>query len=281
MNYQQILLDVSNRVATITLNRPEKLNAMTYVMKGELTDAFEGLQGNKDVSVIIVRGAGRSFCAGHDLNEAGKVYEGYGQKSYALEMETFRERRRGADGLNFLTRMLRETPQPIIAQVRGYALVVGLELAMNCDIVIADTDAKFGCRPIGGAGRFYHLWPWLIGLRKSMELLLTGEYISAAEAADIGMINRAVAPDQLDDEVRSLAERMARVPLEYLTLNKQGVWKMYDMMGMRQGMEYSMELHAISHLAPQSHELVEKLKEGGMRMGVAFRDQFYRKESKK
>ena len=271
MAYKQILFEKGNGIGRITLNRPEKLNAISEVMNQELRDALNTVEGDPEVKVLIIKGAGRAFSAGHDSSEIGVEQA----EPYAIPNSFFLERRANFKTTNDFLFRLWELPQPTIAQVHGYCLVWALKLAMNCDLVIAAEDAVFGYRPLGAAARLDGLWPWLMGMRKTKELLFTGEYFSGKQAAEMGMINRAVPLEQLEENVEDLARKIARYPLEILALNKIAVNRCFEMMGLKEGVAYSLELHTMAHELSAQRDLEAALRGKGVRAGVAKRDAIF------
>lgn len=269
-----IRYSVANKIATVTLNRPNKLNATTQPMMARLLEVFADIKKRKDASVVILNGAGRAFCAGHDI---GEIIQ---KPPYAISDEILREQRWVYDSYKELREMLWDIPQPVIAQVHGFAMTVGIELAMYCDLVYASSDLKIGWRPVGGSGRYMHMWPWLIGVRKTKELLYTGRYLSGDEAAELGMVNAAVPADQLEAHVLNVAHQIAQVPLSFLSIEKQTTNKCFDLMGAREGQEYSATMHAIAHHTEAGLAMVENMySEDGKRDvkdKVAARDSKYR-----
>jgi enoyl-CoA hydratase len=267
MDYTQLQYEASDGIARITLNRPAKLNAISQTMSDELTAAFERVRSSPDVRVVILRGAGRAFSAGHDLTE---VYTN--EPDYALTTTMALERRRGYADLHHLRRMLWDLPQPIIAQVQGYCYNLAVEIVMQCDLVYAATDAQFVVRPLGGAGRYYHMWPWLVGMRRAKELLFRGDPVSAEQAAECGMINAAVPLEELETTVDETAQAIARRSVDLLAIEKRCVNKCFEFMGLMDGLEYSMELHAMSHFTPEAEVVTDTLAEDGWRAAIAARD---------
>ena len=189
----EVTYEVSERVAAIGLNRPEKLNAMTDAMYAAIGAAVQEAEANPEVRCIVISGSGRAFTSGHDLGEfAGRS-----------EWRPWRPERFD-NGL--------ECAKPVIGAVQGYCLAGGLELALFCDIRIADETAQFGCPEVRwgilhgyGALRL----PGLIGGSDAMRLLLTGEFIDAAEALRIGLVSEVVAPERLASRARELAAAIA------------------------------------------------------------------------
>jgi enoyl-CoA hydratase len=198
MSYQTLALDIADRIATLTVNRPDKLNALNGDTIMELGLAIDALVGNGDVSAIILTGAGRAFVAGADISELS------GQSPDDA-------RRRSLTGQGVFDRFA-TSPKPVIAAVNGFALGGGCELAMACHVRVASEMAKFGqpevklgiCAGYGGTQRL----PRLVGTGRALQMLLTGEIIDSAEAYRIGLVNRVVPAEALLDSARELATQM-------------------------------------------------------------------------
>jgi 2-(1,2-epoxy-1,2-dihydrophenyl)acetyl-CoA isomerase len=219
--YDNILYEVADGIATITLNRPEKLNAYTTEMGDEVVDAFAKLRGDGAVRVAILTGAGRGFCAGVDLehlkahNAGANASEG---KAPRLGEEAF---------LRQLPLDLVEFPKPVIAAINGHAIAVGVTMVLPCDIRIAAAGAKIGLTfaklgLLPGLGST-HLLPRLVGPAKARELVLTARILLAEEAAEIGLVNRVVPADALLDEARATAAAMAECAPEVLAHAKSAL----------------------------------------------------------
>lgn len=264
----QLYSEQSDRILRIIINRPDKLNAFTPEMVEELCSILEATRADPTTSVVVIKGVGRAFSTGHDLDTVYATPE-----PYAIPSATGQERRRGFRDLGTWFSLLWDLPQPVIAQVQGYCFNWALELAMNSDFVIASRDAKFVHRSVGGAARQFALWPWLIGPRKAKEFGMLGEYVSGEVAEQLGMINRCVSEEDLDTEVSTFASRLAKVPLELLALEKKSVNVSLEMMNIRTALGYTMELHTLSHLSATTVGLSEKMKKDGWREAWAERDQ--------
>jgi enoyl-CoA hydratase len=204
MSYTTLALAVTDRIATLTVNRPDKLNAMNGEVIAELTAAFTALRAREDVGGIILTGAGRAFVAGADISELA-AQDPVGARARA---------RRG----QALTRLIETSPKPVIAAVNGFALGGGCELAMACHVRLASEAAKFGqpevklgiCPGYGGTQRL----PRLVGRGRALQLLLTGELIDAAEAFRIGLVNRVLpADDLLAAATAMMTQMLANGPL--------------------------------------------------------------------
>ena len=202
MAYDTILLERDERIARITLNRPDRLNSFTRAMHGELRDALANLG---DARVLILTGAGRGFCAGQDLNDRAVAGDQLVDLGATVE-----------DSWNPLIRTLASLPQPVIARVNGVAAGAGANIALACDLVVAANSAKFiqsfsALGLIPDSGGSWHL-PRLVGQGRALGLALTGEPLSAETAAEWGLIWKCVDDDALDAEVDALAARLASLP---------------------------------------------------------------------
>jgi enoyl-CoA hydratase len=198
MPYQHLTVSIQDRIATLTVNRPDKLNALNAVIIGELGSAIDELVAREDVAAVILTGAGRAFVAGADIAELSGVSAVEGRRLARRGQEVFRR--------------FETSPKPTVAAVNGFALGGGCELAMACHIRIAADAAKFG-QPevklglIPGYGGTQRL-PRLVGRGRALQLLLTGEMIDAQEALRIGLVNRVVPADQLMSAATAMIQQM-------------------------------------------------------------------------
>ncbi len=204
MKYEALLVEKERGIATVTLNRPQALNAVNEAMGHEYIEAMESLSKDGDVRVVVVRGEGKAFCAGADVNSFMALVEARDRGEPAVLHPDFRRK---------VPLLMRNMPQPTIASVQGNALGLGFTIALNCDMRIATEDARFGtghvrmglCPECGST----YLLPRLIGLPRAMELALTGRVIGAQEAYEMGMLNRVVPLDKLSEATRELAAAIA------------------------------------------------------------------------
>jgi 2-(1,2-epoxy-1,2-dihydrophenyl)acetyl-CoA isomerase len=207
MKYKSILLDQTDAIATITLNRPDKLNAYTTEMGEEVTHAFRSLHRDRKVRAVILTGAGRAFCAGVDLEHLKAHDQGKSaSKGPRLGEEDF---------LRKLPLEMLDYPKPIIAAINGHAVGVGMTMVMPCDIRIAAEDAKLGfvftrLGILPGLGST-HLLPNLVGMARAQELVLTGKKILGKEAAEIGLVNQSAPTNEVLPTARAIAEQMAEI----------------------------------------------------------------------
>ncbi len=236
MTYTTLLTERTGPVLKITTNRPEVLNAQSRILLEELDDAFNAAVDDNDVKVIILAGAGKHFSAGHDL---GSPQEMEDQKKTPLEPGFKGEYRRLWERFFENTMRWRDLPKPTIAQVQGYCIMGGMMIASACDLVIASEDAQFADRAVGWGGGHvqYFSMPWDLGPRKAKEYLFTGEFISAAEAEKLGLVNRVVTRDKLEAETMALAQKIATKDSFALKLAKASVNETLNAQGWREAME--------------------------------------------
>jgi enoyl-CoA hydratase len=251
----------------LTLNRPAKLNALNGPLVAELLLALDAAEADDRVRVIVLEGAGRAFCSGYDLAEetAGGVH-GPVQWRELLAADV-------AATLRFL-----DSPKPVIARIHGYALAGGLELAMACDLVVAAEGTKLGEPEIRyGSAPVTLLMPFLIGQKRTRELLLTGDLIDAHEAERMGLVNRVVPMEGLDAEVDALADRLARTPPEVMAPTKRMLNRAMDAAGFRLAVEAGLDLGAIINAAdtPEQREWDEIVRRDGLKAALAWRDRRY------
>lgn len=212
-----VLVSVTDRVGTVTLNRPDKLNAFFGTMRDEIAEALEGLAGREDVRVVVVTGRGRAFCAGADVAYMADL----------LEREAWEEANLLVTAGRRVIRSILEMPKPVIAALNGPAAGGGANLALACDLRIASERAAIGqtFNRIGLAPDWGGSWivPRLVGRGRAAELFFLAEMIGAEEAERIGLVNRVVPHDELESSVRDLALRLAAKPALPLALAKEAL----------------------------------------------------------
>lgn len=214
--YENIRYEIDGAAATITLHRPDKLNAYTTEMGDEVVDAFARARDDAAVRAVILTGAGRAFCAGVDLEHLKAHLAGGNASSKAKLGEE--------DFLRKLPLDLIAYPKPVIAAINGPAIGVGVTMLLPCDVRIAAENAKLGLTfaklgLLPGLGST-HLLPRLVGIAKALELVLTARVVNAFEAHEIGLVNRVVPPDSLLAEARAMAVAMAECRPEVLAAAK-------------------------------------------------------------
>ncbi|MDD5288855.1 MAG: enoyl-CoA hydratase-related protein [Dehalococcoidales bacterium] len=240
MDYKTVLVEKKNNIATVTLNRPEKLNALSEELQEDVYHAMIEVSHSDDVKVIILKGAGRAFSVGFDVDPKSPG------RSKPITITQDQERLRKMDE-RFLT--IREVPRPVIAQIHGYALAGGTMLASMCDLVYVAEDTRVGSiqAPLG-AGFVTSTWVWLVGPRKAKEIFYPiGTTIDGKEAEKIGWANKAVPADKLEAEVNEMARKIAETPLEILKVYKIQINRIQDMMGYRTAIMSGCDADAIAH----------------------------------
>ncbi len=226
MNYETIILEKKGNIATITLNRPERLNATTSQMHEELVNALTDVDEDDEMRVLVLTGAGRAFCAGADL---GRRSEGTEERRTRPATGAEEIRRELARRTQEITRKLPKMQKPTIAMVNGVAAGGGCDIALACDLRVGSENARFvnafiriGLFP-GGGGTW--LYPRVMGLSRALQYLFTGDFIEAKEAERIGVLNLLVPADELEKETMSLARRIANGPPIAIRLTKLQVYE--------------------------------------------------------
>ena len=234
--YTTLLQAQTGAVRTITANRPDVLNAQSRVLLEELDDAFNRATDDDSVRVIILAGAGKHFSAGHDLGSKEEMED---QTKTALEPGFKGEYRRIFDRFFENTMRWRDLPKPTIAQVQGYCIMGGMMIASACDLIVASDDAQFADRAVrwGGSHVQYFSMPWELGPRKAKEFLFTGDFFTAQQAAEWGLVNRVVPRAKLEDETMKLAQQIAERDPFALKFAKASVNETMDAQGFRAAME--------------------------------------------
>lgn len=240
MTDQLVLIDKpAPRVLRLTLNRPHKRNALSNSLRAQLFATLEHADSDPEVAVTIIRGGGGCFSAGYDLSAEGARDPFPWQSALGSGVWA----RHVTEGM---FRMW-DLAKPVIAQVHGWCLAGGSELATACDLVYVATDAKVGYPPvrmISPPDSQFH--PWLCGMRPAMEMMLTGDPIDGLEAVRVGFANRAFPAADLDAEVLALAERIALVPNDIQQLNKRSVHRAMEIMGIRAAIRAGTEIQALA-----------------------------------
>ena len=251
-----ILLDTPlPGVRRITLNRPEKRNALNNRLRTEVFSTLEAHDRDPDVRVTIIRGAGPAFSSGYDLSADNTVDQPYhtagglGQWSRHVVDGWFR---------------IWDLAKPVVAQVHGFCLAGGTELATACDLVYVADDAQIGYPPVrlmSPPDMQFH--PWMMGMRQAMESMLTGDALSGREAAERGWANRSYAPADLEAEVLAVAERVAKLPSELAAINKRSVHRAMEIMGLRAAIRAGTDLQALAFQTAPSKAYMSRFRRDG------------------
>lgn len=262
-----LLIDTpAEGIRRLTLNRPEKRNALNNALRGAILDALVAADRDPEVKVMIVRGAGPSFSSGYDLSANNAVDQPYhtagGPGQWARHV---------VDGWMRIW----DLAKPVIAQVHGHCLAGGSELATCCDLVYVAEDANIGYPPVrlmSPPDNQFH--PWLMGMRNAMEMMLTGDGITGTEAVAKGFANRAFPAAALEAEVLKVAARIAMIPTELAQINKRSVHRAMEAMGLRAAIRAGTELQALAFTTKASLDYRAGFKRdgGSVRAQLSARD---------
>ena len=262
MAFTAIALEKNDRIGTLILNRPEKLNAMTPTLIAEFGEALTQIEKDAEIKVLVIRGAGRAFSTGYDLTG------GWGDdapKPFTID-----------DDQRFLQRYvehwlrLRDLPKPVIAMVHGYCLAGATQLCVSSDIIFVADDARIGFPSIpAGAGYVSAFWNWMVGPHRTKYLaFLPGSRISGKEAEAMGFATRCFPAASLEEETYDYARRVAKVPAQKLRLEKLAITRAMDLRGFRTAVQTGSEFDAIFHFGPGNDEIRKVQKERGLRGAI-------------
>lgn len=264
MTYKTILLERDELIARVTLNRPEKLNALSDDLLEELGQAFDELKADPSIRVVILQGAGRAFCAGYDLspNEA--------EIGQAGTRDAAEERERLLGNIELFTRIWRH-PVPVIAKIHGYSVGGGSQLATFCDITIAAEDAVIMASPtlMVGGGYLSPLWVHQVGPKRAKLMSYdAGRRISGRTAADWGWASEAVPADELDEYVEATARSIARTPASVLRLKKEALNRVVELEGFLTYARTGAETDAILHHSAAVQEVYKWITTDGLKPSI-------------
>ena len=274
-----IIFEVADNVARITLNRPEKRNALSGALLRELHEALLEADDRTDANVILLEGAGRDFCAGYDLTDS---YGGAADKSNTYDPARYRSRAGTIDDdiwtmerQQDLTMIMLDLHKPIIGKVQGNCLAGGTDLAFSCDLVVAADNAKIGFPAARANGTPpTNLWLYHCGPQWAKRMLFTGDTISGLDAARIGLALDSFPAEELDEQATALARRIGAVDSEILATHKRVVNLQMEMMGAKTSQRYCVEADARAHLStgPRRSQFRKDMAESGRKTALTNRD---------
>ena len=274
MSFETLLYETADAVATITLNRPERLNTIVPPMPEELEAAVHRAVEDREVKVIVLRGAGRAFCAGFDF--------GGGFHHWDEGLTTDGAWDPGKDFIGATSQSLGpvpkfmslwRSPKPVIAQVHGWCVGGGSDMALCADLVIASEDAQIGTSYSRMWGCYLTgMWLYRLGLTKAKEFALSGRPLSGSEAVDVGLINAAVPFERLQEEVAERARLLATIPPSQLAAMKLIVNQAYENMGLASTQLLGPVLDGLMRNTPEAHQFIELAEAEGVGAAVARRD---------
>lgn len=266
MTYETIQLSTDGPVATISLDRPDKLNAINSAMLHELEHALDALESNENILAIVLNGNGRAFCSGFDL-KAGARKNRKGEQAWRTDLEY---------DLSVIMRFW-HCEKPTIAAVHGYALAAGFELALACDMTVCGEGALFGEPELRfGSSIVALLLPWYVNPKRTKKLLLTGQdRMGAAEALQHGIVNEVVPDEEVLARGRSLAREVALMDPDSVRLTKQAINRSYEIMGMSRaldaGLETSIEIETTETALRREFNRI--LRSEGLKAALDWREQ--------
>jgi enoyl-CoA hydratase len=267
--FSSVRYEVDGRTARLTLNRPERLNAIDAAMPGEIRRAVELANDDPEVHVIVVAGEGRSFCAGYDLKQFAERSGAHQQPPVWDPVKDYRGMRRNTDDFSTLWRSLK----PTVCKVQGHAVAGGSDIALSCDLVVMAEDARIGYMPARVWGcPTTAMWVYRLGAEKAKRMLLTGDTIDGRTAADWGLVLEAVPTADLDGRVEELADRIAGVPVNQLVMQKLMVNQAYDNMGLQGTQLLATLFDGIARHSPEGRWFKDFSEEHGFHAAVEWRD---------
>lgn len=268
MEFTSLRYEVTGRVGRITLDRPERLNAIDWNMPREIRLAVEAANDDPEVHVIVLTGSGRSFCAGYDLKAFAEA--GIGTQGRVWDpIKDYRGMKRNTDDFMALFRSLK----PTIAKVRGHAVAGGSDIALCCDLVVMADDARIGYMPARVWGcPTTAMWVYRLGAEKAKRMLLTGDTIDGKTAADWGLVLESVPEDDLDARVEELADRVAGVPVNQLVMQKLMINQAFDNMGLQGTQILATLFDGITRHSPEGRWFQQLAADEGFHAAVEWRD---------
>jgi len=267
-DFGSLLYEVSGRAARITLNRPDRLNAIDAAMPGEIRRAVEAANDDPAVHAIVLAGAGRAFCAGYDLKEYAE--RGTGTQGAVWDpIKDYRVMKRNTDDFMSLFRSLK----PTICRVQGHAVAGGSDIALCCDLVVMADDARIGYMPARVWGcPTTAMWVYRLGPERAKLMLLTGDTIDGKQAAAWGLVLESVPADSLDDRVEQLADRIAGIPTNQLAMQKLMINQAFENMGLQTTQILATLFDGITRHSPEGRWFQELAATHGFHAAVAWRD---------
>lgn len=280
---QNLIFEVIGAVARITLNRPEKRNALSHELLTELHAALLEADDREDVNAVLLEGAGKDFCAGYDL---AATYDKWHEEGSAVSVDENRVTYRKSSGkmdddcwsmerFQSLPNVIYDMHKPVIAKIQGNCLAGGTDIALRCDMIVAADNAKIGFPATRANGSPpAHMWTYHVGPQWAKRLLLTGDIITGRDAAKIGLVLDAVPADEIDEFAMNLAARVALVDPELAATQKRIVNLAMEQMGMMTIQRLAIEMDARGHLAsgPRRTRFKQDMRESGLKQALTNRD---------
>ncbi len=270
-DYTSVLYQVENRIARITMNRPDKRNALNTALRAELVAAMKAAERDDEVSIVLIEGAGPSFCSGYDLS----VYRADRPDSYVskkwFDVMTDQVQR----DLLATWMTIWDLLKPVVAKVHGACLAGGSELMSMCDISFVADDARIGYPPMRGMSTpDVQYFPWKLSMAQAKYLQLTGNSVTGKRAAEIGWVTKSFPAEDLEAETMRELRAMSSIPPDMLAANKLSLNQTYEIMGIRTALATAAQWHTLSsaRVRPSGNRFSEVAREGGLRAAFDDRD---------
>ncbi len=260
---EAVICEKLGKIGILTLNRAEKLNTLNDDVLIRLYEGIRQLDADEEVRVIVLKAAGRAFCAGFDLSPREKPF---------TTIQDWREHARLGNRTFFA---IWDSQKPVIASVQGYCMGGGCDLAMVCDFTVASEEAIFGEPEIQfSSSSSFVMMPWAVGMKKTKHVLMTGDRVSAAEAERIGIVTYVVPPEKLEDEVMALAKKLMKIPVPAMRLNKEAINRSYEMAGLREALIVGEAIFGVVHMSktPENAEFFAIAAKEGLSAAFKWRD---------
>ncbi len=264
MSYENVTVEVKDHVATLTLNRPEKMNALSDELLIDMQKAFDEIERDKSIRATIVTGAGKAFCAGFDISP---------REQPLTTVQDWRDHVKLGNDTWF---KIWHSRMPVIAAVNGHCLGGGCDLSMVCDFTIAADHAEFGEPEIQfNSSPPFFIMPWVVPMKKTKEMLLTGGRVDVEAAEKIGLINKSVPAEMLMQEANALAQQLVKIPPPAMELNKKAINHSYEIRGFLSTIDYGAEIFALTLLSEseESKEFFAVAAEKGLKAAFKWRDE--------
>lgn len=271
MAYENILYNVRERVAHITLNRPEKLNALSWALRQELYAALKQAERDDDVGCVVIKGAGKAFSAGYDLTPVepspNRPPDGY--VAPHLDKLTGQYARDLLNGWWIIW----ELCKPVVAQVHGWCLAGASELASMCDIMFVAEDAMLGYPPVRALSTLDTLYyPWKLPMSWAKYLMFTGNAVTGKQAVELGWATKCFLSSKLEEETQREARAIASIQSDLLASSKRAVNRAYEIMGMRTALEVGVDWNTLSNYRDSVGEFTRISREQGLKAALLWRD---------
>lgn len=275
MEYNNIVYEVDDRLAFVTLNRPEKLNPLSHALRGEVYDAMKEAEANPDIGVIILKSNGRAFSAGYDLQPDASEESDYvsGRSRMPDTGSTHPQHYDWSRHALMGHWVIWELAKPVLAQIHGYCLAGATELTSMCDMRFVAEDARIGYPPVRAMGTMDMMWaPWFMPPVKAREFAYTGDWFTGEEMERYGWANYALPKEDLDEFVIKFARRLGHIDNDLLNYNKRAVNRQYEIMGIRTGLMSGTDVEAMSKHRPAASEFGRRVREEGLKAALEWRD---------